>query len=126
MAREFEVEVKIRADPERVWQALTDPGKIALWFGWDAPGLADEIQFIFFDHSSADAERMRLDAEALGGQFTEVRPDPDGSAIRAVQPGEPGSGNEFDGMREGWIAFFFQLRRIWKNTPTATAGVPCT
>ena len=111
MAREYEVEVKLRADPERVWRALTDQEDLAQWFGWDAPGLADEIQFIFFDHSSADPGRMRLEAEGLEGQFVEVVSEPDGSLIRAVQPGEPGPDHDFDGMREGWTALFFQLRR---------------
>ncbi len=33
---DFEVEVGIRVEPERVWRALTDPVEIPQWFGWDA------------------------------------------------------------------------------------------
>jgi hypothetical protein len=110
MPKPFVVEVETRVTPSRLWRALTDTSEVAQWFGWDAETLADEIQFIFVDHSSIDAERMRMDAEGMD-QYVEVAPSGANSVVRAVQAGEDPEDGEYDSMKSGWIAFLHQLKR---------------
>ncbi|MGK2955329.1 MAG: hypothetical protein ACSLFI_06630 [Solirubrobacterales bacterium] len=110
MPRLYEVEVAVQVAPERVWKALTDLDEIAQWFGWDAATLAEEIRFIFVDHSTADPETMRITADEMGGMYLEVAASEGNSVVRAIQPGEEG-GEGSDPMEEGWIAFLHQLKR---------------
>jgi hypothetical protein len=110
MPRLYEVEVAVKVAPERIWKALTDPDEIAQWFGWDAETLADEIQFIFVDHSTADHENLRINAKEMDGMYLEVAAADGNSVVRAIQPGEEG-GEGSDSMEEGWIAFLHQLKR---------------
>jgi len=112
MPRPYEVEVAVRVEKHRVWDALTKPDQIAQWFGWDAPTLEDEIRFIFVEHSVADPENFRLNSkeDEQGGMYLEVAESGGNSVVRAVQPGE-GAAENSDPMEEGWIAFLHQLKR---------------
>ena len=47
----FRVEVVVDAPREAVWRALTEPERLARWFGWDYDGLEGEIKYIFVDHA---------------------------------------------------------------------------
>ena len=47
----FRVEVVVDAPRESVWRALTEPERVARWFGWDYGGLEGEINYIFVDHA---------------------------------------------------------------------------
>ena len=47
--RQIIVDLMIAAPVGVVWSALRDTAQIANWFGWEAPSLAEEIQFIFID-----------------------------------------------------------------------------
>lgn len=110
MPKPFTVEVATLESPSRVWRALTDTSEVAQWFGWDAPTLAAEIQYIFVDHATVDAERMRIDSPEMD-QFIEVVPSGANSMLRAVQNGDEPEDGEYDAMKSGWIAFFHQLKR---------------
>jgi hypothetical protein len=107
--RALVVEFVVAAPIDTVWNALRDPATIALWFGWNTPGLAEEIEYIFVTHGSADAAAHRLSMgtdevalEARGGQ-TIVR------VIRAAPAG--GSWDDiYDEITEGWRTFFYQLK----------------
>ncbi|MBK8293512.1 MAG: hypothetical protein IPK93_01575 [Solirubrobacterales bacterium] len=112
MPRAYEVEVAIRVEKHRVWDALTKPDQVAQWFGWDAETLDEEIQYIFIDHSVADYESFRLNSkeDEIGGLYLEVAESDGNSVIRAVQPGEEVAEGS-DAMEEGWIQFFHQLKR---------------
>ena len=76
------VEVTVPAPADTVWAALRDPQQIKQWFGWDADGLADEIDFIFVTHAEADEARRtvtfvgipdRYEVEATGETTSLVR-----------------------------------------------------
>lgn len=110
MPSPYEVEVAVRVEPSRVWKALTDTDEIAQWFGWDAATLEDEIRFIFVEHSSADHENFRLNADDQEGMYLEVVASEGDSVVRAVQPGEDAAEGS-DPMEEGWIQFLHQLKR---------------
>jgi uncharacterized protein YndB with AHSA1/START domain len=47
------VEVMVAAPIDVVWRALRDPAEIRRWFGWDYPGLDEEVDFIFQKASTA-------------------------------------------------------------------------
>lgn len=110
MPKPYVVEVETRVAPARVWRALTDTAEISQWFGWDAPSLSEEIEYIFVEHSVADPDRMRLDADDMDLHL-EVVPSGANSIVRAVQAGDSPEDGEYDGMKAGWIAFFHQLKR---------------
>ena len=63
---DFAVEVEVRVEPERVWKALTERDQISQWFGWDAPTLNEEIEFIFFEHATPKGEGFRVDFDESG------------------------------------------------------------
>jgi uncharacterized protein YndB with AHSA1/START domain len=115
----YEIRVEVRVEPERVWRALVEPDQISQWFGWDAETLEDEIRFIFVDHAAADHSALTIDFEGEGeggGQVLRVEESESGSAVRLSSRGSgdapssdvPGP----DPIREGWIAFLYQLRRF--------------
>ena len=110
MPKPFVVEVATLESPSRVWRALSDTSEVAQWFGWDAPALAAEIQYIFVDHATVEPERMRIDSPEMD-QYIEVVPDGPNSLVRAVQNGEDLEDGAYDSMKSGWIAFFHQLKR---------------
>ncbi len=111
----YEVEVFIDVEPSRIWTALTEPAEINRWFGWDAETLEEEIRMIFVDSATIDPGAMRLTFEGLGGQYIEVEASLGSSVIRVVQPGE--GDEDSAAMKEGWIAFFHQLKRYIEDHP---------
>ncbi|HZC14468.1 MAG TPA: hypothetical protein VE270_10665, partial [Thermoleophilaceae bacterium] len=54
----FRVEVVVEAPREVVRRAITEPDRIANWFGWDYDGLEGEIQYIFVDHAAQEPPRL--------------------------------------------------------------------
>lgn len=105
-------QLHIPAPPERVWAALREPEQVAQWFGWDYPGLAEEIQTIFVHGADGvgltwtlhlGLHDVRLTAEGEGTRlavFHAPNPPADQAALAEMLP-------EID---EGWIGFFEQLR----------------
>ncbi len=105
------VDLTIAAPADMVWDALCDQSKIFNWFGWDSPGLKEEIDFIFDKHARRDeAARIirfegtddRFEVESLG-ESTRLR------VIRSAPAGESWDG-VYEDMTEGWISFVEQLR----------------
>jgi uncharacterized protein YndB with AHSA1/START domain len=112
-AKPFRIEVVVEAPRDVVWRALTDPGEIRRWFGWDYDGLEEEIRFIFVDHARP-VEPDRIELEDGGpGQTIELEADGPRTTVRVVRPGplgEAGWDELYDDMEEGWHMFFQQLR----------------
>ena len=114
MSAEKIAEVEIAAPRAVVWQALREPAQIRNWFGWEAPGLADEIEMIFggvtadeaagtldFGEWQGVADRFELSERAGKTVLVVVRtgPAPEGGWAAA-----------YDEVIEGWISFSQQLR----------------
>ncbi|SCG65484.1 SRPBCC family protein [Micromonospora coxensis] len=108
----FEVRTVVAAPRERVWSALTEPAEVRQWFGWEHPGLDEEIRYIFVDHAQAvPPDRIVL----AGGQEIEVVDDGGRTVVRVTMPGE---GDEaYDVLAEGWRLFFAQLRFWLEQAP---------
>ncbi len=111
----FTVEQELAAGRQDVWRALTDPAELRRWFGWDYPGLEDEIRFIFLEHAvQVPPDRIEME----DGQVIELADRGGGTVVRAVRRGpEPPADTPYDGMREGWRAFFAQLAHLLERAP---------
>jgi len=105
------VEVTIAAPADAVWDAIRDPAKIYNWFGWDAPGLEEEIAYIFEQFGRADDDGHILRFEGTEDRF-EVEPRGNGCVLRVIRAAPAGTGWEgvYEDMTEGWISFVQQLR----------------
>ena len=112
----FRVETTVDAPGDRVWAALTEPELVRQWFGWDYPGLDDEIREIFVDGGTPDGHRLTF----TDGSYLEVASDGPRTVVRAVLPGslsDAGWEDLYDGVEEGWRAFFEQLRFLLEERP---------
>ncbi len=110
------VEILVAAPIDTVWRALRDPAEVRRWFGWEYPGLAEEVGLIFGPKtvaSDADhtlrfgdmgmADRYSLEAH---GNHTIVR------LIRSAPVTDPSWTGIYDDVAEGWLTFTEQLRFI--------------
>jgi hypothetical protein len=112
----FRVEVAVAADRETVWSALTEPGLIRQWFGWEDDGLDEEIRHIFVAHAEPyPPDRIALEA----GQELQVEADGERTLVRAVMPGalDGEQADGYDSLEEGWRTFFAQLRYLLERRP---------
>jgi hypothetical protein len=111
MTEPFSYEVSIDAPVEQVWRALRDPEEIAQWHGWDDPGLAEEIDVIYFRTTTAFDEDHRIEVDG-GDRFTLT--DRDGRTVLRLVRAPIGNNPEWDAyyedINEGWITFLNQLR----------------
>jgi uncharacterized protein YndB with AHSA1/START domain len=113
-AKQVVVDITIAAPIETVWTALRDPARIVDWFGWDAPGLAEEVKFIFVDGANGDeANRVVQFGEWEGvTDAIELSPTVGGTRLRLVRAG--GAPIDWTGVYEdisqGWVTFIQQLR----------------
>lgn len=117
------VEVPIAAPVDTVWAALREPDLLASWFGWDAPTLAEEIDFIFNTHATPDAAARRLDFGAWEGiaySFV-LEPRAEGTVLRLLwrETPEGWQRDAYDEVVEGWISFVAQLRLLLDRHPGA-------
>jgi hypothetical protein len=105
------VEVTIAAPVEAVWPWLRDRERIGRWHGWLAEGLADEIDFIYFEHATESSQPYTVDLDD-GDRFTLT--EADGVTTVRVTRGPRGQDTEwdayYDDITEGWISFLAQLR----------------
>lgn len=116
------VEMTIAAPVETVWAAMRDPEQMLNWFGWDAGTLKDEIQFIFFDHATADeANKVLAFGEYEGSaDRIELREAAGGTVLRVVRSGAVPTGDWsaiYEDTWEGWTTFFQQLRFYLERHP---------
>ena len=103
------VELIVAAPIDVVWNALRDRAAITQWFGWNHPGLPEEIEYIFQTHAVADDAARRLvintdemTLEAHGGR-TIVR-------VTRAAPVRGTWDDVYDEIAEGWRTFIHQLR----------------
>ncbi|HMJ78891.1 MAG TPA: hypothetical protein VK507_23100 [Iamia sp.] len=118
--------VTVPASADAVWHALRDPDEIRAWFGWEYPGLEDEIAMIFHGEMSAEIElpemldtTIEVDDEArtlrTGPHLIQVTEVGDGAVVRVTRVIDVGSeGWEhfhpmIDHIEEGWLTFFQTL-----------------
>ena len=103
------VEVVIEAPVETVWRALRDRAEIKRWFGWEYDGFDEEVEFIFFQESTADDEAHVLDGGPGGVIALEGRGER--TVVRVTRAAPAGSWDGvYDEINEGWLTFVQQLR----------------
>jgi hypothetical protein len=115
----FRVEVAVQAPMEEVWRALTEPDRLRQWFGWDYEGLDAEIEFIVEKCQLEPPDRIAMGE--LGGAI-ELTADGGRTIVRAIRPGPLDDArweDIYDGIEEGWRAFFEQLRFWLERHPRA-------
>jgi hypothetical protein len=113
LTKPFRVEVNIDAPADTVWQALTEPGLIRNWFGWEYGGLEEEIAYLFSEHADPQPpDRVVLPGGqeiglvAARATHTTVR-----IATTEVLPAGEGEAPDcFDAVEEDWRIFLQQLR----------------
>jgi uncharacterized protein YndB with AHSA1/START domain len=109
----FHIEVVVDAPRAEVWRALTEPERVARWFGWDHDGLEGEIRYIFVDHVRQEPPaRLEFD-DGEQGQTIELVEDGPRTRLICVRPGSLEGANwdeVYEDVREGWVMFFQQLR----------------
>jgi uncharacterized protein YndB with AHSA1/START domain len=106
----FVMEVTIDAPQDAVWRAVSDPAELRRWFGWEYPGLEEEIKMIFLD-GTTQSPPQRLEFTGMG--TLDIVPDGSRSVVRLVWAGGLADAkwdDIYDGMEEGWRTFFHQLK----------------
>lgn len=106
----FIMEVTIDAPQDAVWRAVSDPAEIRRWFGWEYPGLEEEIKMIFLNDTT-QLPPQRLEFPGMG--TLDIVPDGSRSVVRLVWAGGLADAkwdDIYDGMEEGWRTFFHQLK----------------
>ena len=118
--RPFRVEVVVEAPREAVWLALTEPERVARWFGWDYDGLEGEIEYIFVDHARRQPPALLVLDDGEDNQTIELVEEGVRTRVICVRPGSL-EGTDWDDLyedvREGWITFFNQLRHSVERHP---------
>jgi hypothetical protein len=111
----YAVEFDLPAGRDEAWDAVTQPGVLRQWFGWDYDGLDAEIQQIFVDQATLLApERMGW----ADGSYLEVVGDDDRAVVRAVREGPvPDNPDAYDAIEEAWRTFLVQLRFLFERRP---------
>lgn len=126
MSTEPFLSVTVGASPEEVWRALRDPDVVARWFGWEYPGLEDEIALIFEGRLAEGIElppgvdaSIEVDDDArtlrTGPHRIGVEAGPDGAVVRVTRAIDVGDAGweafhaEIDHIEEGWRTFLQTL-----------------
>lgn len=110
------IEVTIAAPIDVVWSALRDKDKIRHWHGWEAEGLDDEIDLIYFTHMTEDGYTLG----AQDGDQIRLEPTEDGTRVtltRAPRGVSPEWDAYYDDITEGWTTFLHQLRFAVERQP---------
>lgn len=105
------VELTIAAPVDAVWEAMRDPDQLYNWFGWEAPSLKEEIDYIFVTHARRDEDKKVLFFEGVPDRF-ELTDEGGRTVLRVVRT--VAETDTWDGvyedMTEGWISFVQQLK----------------
>jgi uncharacterized protein YndB with AHSA1/START domain len=118
--RPFRVELVVEAPREEVWRALTEPERVARWFGWDYDGLASEIEYIFVDHARQEPPALIELDDGQDNQTIELIEEGPRTRVICFRPGplDRADWDElYEDVREGWITFFAQLRHSVERHP---------
>jgi hypothetical protein len=122
--RQTIVDTVIAAPIDVVWRALRDPERIKTWFGWEAPTLAEEIKFIFFDSATEDIAKQTLRFGEWQGAADAIvlEARDDHTRLQVIRTGGPSIDWEgvYDDVVEGWVTFFEQLRLALEVHPGKT------
>lgn len=106
------IDLTIAAPVETVWAALRDREQVARWFGWESDSLAAEVDYIFFDHATANEATHVIAFEGVNDRF-ELTAEGSGSRLRVIRAA-PADGTAwtdvYEDMTEGWIMFVQQLK----------------
>ena len=116
------VEILVAAPIDDVWRALRDPVEIRRWFGWDYPGLVEEVDFIFVKGFTADAATHTLSAAGISDRYTLEAAGPGHTVVRVIRSApvtDSSWTNIYDDMVEGWLTFTQQLRFVLERHPGA-------
>lgn len=120
--RQVLIEATIEAPVAAVWRALRERRELRNWFGWDSETLADEIDFIFFDHAEADEAAHILqfgEWEDTSDAF-ELTEDGNETTVAVVRRGPPVDwAGAYQDVPEGWVTFVQQLRLLLDRHPGA-------
>ncbi|KKB11823.1 hypothetical protein VE25_10660 [Devosia geojensis] len=120
--RQILIETAIAAPVETVWRALREREQLRNWFGWDAETLADEIDFIFFEHAQADEAAHLLQFGEWEGVSDAIALSDDGAETTVIVarrgPDVDWSG-AYQDVPEGWVTFIQQLRLLLDRHPGA-------
>ena len=120
--RQILIETTIAAPVDAVWRALREREQLRNWFGWDAETLADEIDFIFFDHARADEVARVLQFGEWEGisDAIELSGDENETTVCVVRR-EPvvDWADAYQDVPEGWVTFVQQLRLLLDRHPGA-------
>lgn len=111
------IEVTVAAPADEVWSALRDRDRIRHWHGWDADGLDEEIEVIYFKGFTADAATYTLDSE---GDTIRLYPGGDRTRVvltRGARGTNPEWDEYYDDITEGWTTFLHQLRFAVERHP---------
>lgn len=106
------IEVTVDAPVDVVREWFGDPMQLRQWFGWEAPGLDDEIGEIF------GPNKVVVDAGSIhiGGHLFQFVADGDRTSVTVerrapTDPDEAVAWDQFyDDVDEGWRTFLQQLR----------------
>jgi uncharacterized protein YndB with AHSA1/START domain len=105
-----EVSTSIEAPVEAVFRALTVPEQVREWFGYDYPGLDEEIR-VGAVEGAKHVGPQRIEYE--DGSVIMLTPDGTRTVVKVVLPGSltDAEWNElYDGVWEGWRTYFEQMR----------------
>jgi hypothetical protein len=121
MADRVLVEILVAAPIDTVWKALRDPAELQRWFGWDCPGLAEEVNQMFLEHVIALETERVLYAEGMPDRFTFEASG--ASTIVRVIRSAPVTDQTWQGIyseeTEGWLTFLQQLKFALERHPGA-------
>jgi uncharacterized protein YndB with AHSA1/START domain len=110
------VEVTVAAPAAAVWRALREPVEIRRWFGWDYPGLDDEIRVLFVSGASVSEADRTVD---FGEGLFVLEPRGEHTVVRVTRAAPAGAGwnGIYDPINEGWMTFVQQLRFALEHHP---------
>ena len=110
----------IKTSIDAVWSALRDKEKLLRWHGWDTPGLAAEIESIYFTNVKEEITENKHTLVVNGGDTFIAEAAGDDTRltlIRAGLSGDPEWDGYYDNITEGWVSFIEQLRFMLERAP---------